>query len=55
MGARMPNPRARVWITGLALVALVGLAHYPAVQGGFVWDDEFTVPFEIVTLGDLSM
>ena len=37
---RLSNPRTQGWLKGLFLVIPVIIAYLPAMQGGFVWDDD---------------
>jgi tetratricopeptide (TPR) repeat protein len=40
--AQLPIPRARLWVVGALalLVCVTFIVYFPAIRGGFVWDDD---------------
>lgn len=50
-----PEGTGRCWWPGLALVGLVMLAYFPALSGGFIWDDDAHLTANPCIVGPLGL
>jgi len=54
-GIGEPEGAWRRWWPGLALIGLVVLAYYPAISGGFIWDDDAHLTANPCVVGPLGL